>query len=179
NLCSGTSLNPEGSKAPAYGCEENCPTGSLLRINPREYFTEIKQIEGLAFLNRTHAIGRNIHRSDPMKRAVHAAGILLALLLAVGAVVGLEHYGLGAPLLGFLNMRWLTGIIGLVGIIGVMTYPVRRQMFRRRAGPLRYWMLAHSYLGVIAAVMILLHGGTNGGGMLTSALMIAFDLVIL
>ena len=49
NLCSGTTLNPPGSKTPAYGCEENCPTGALARIDPREYFTEIKQVEGLAF----------------------------------------------------------------------------------------------------------------------------------
>jgi ABC-type sugar transport system ATPase subunit len=37
-----------------------------------------------------------------------------------------------------------------------MTYPARRQIYRRRAGPLRYWMLAHSYLGVIAGISLLL-----------------------
>jgi hypothetical protein len=60
-----------------------------------------------------------------------------------------------------------------------MTYPVRRQIYRRRAGPLRYWLLLHSYLGVIAGIMILLHGGRDSGGLLTTALMISFDLVIL
>jgi len=77
-----------------------------------------------------------------------------------------------------LNMRWITGIVGLVGIAAVMSYPVRRQVYRRRAGPLRYWMLAHSYLGVIAGIMILLHGGTDSGGTLTTALMITYDVVI-
>jgi hypothetical protein len=76
-------------------------------------------------------------------------------------------------------MRWITGLVGLIGIAGVMTYPVRRQMYKRRAGPLRYWLLSHTYLGVIAGVMILLHGGADSGGVLTTLLMISFDLVIL
>jgi hypothetical protein len=75
-------------------------------------------------------------------------------------------------------MRWITGLVGLVGIAGVMTYPVRRQMYKRRAGPLRYWLLSHTYLGVIAGIMILLHGGTESGGALTKLLMISFDVVI-
>jgi hypothetical protein len=110
---------------------------------------------------------------------LHLAGIGLTVLLAVLAIVGIREFGLGQRLLGFLNMRWITGLVGLLGIAGVMTYPVRRQIYTRRKGALRYWMLAHSYLGVIAGIMILLHGGTNSGGALTTALMICFDMVIL
>lgn len=179
NLCSGTPLNPPGSRTTAYGCEENCPTGALARVNPREYFSEIGRLEGLAFRDQTHAVGRNIHRIDPPKRRLHLAGALLTLLLTAAAALGLRRYGFGAPVVGWLNLRWLTGLVGLVGIAAVMTYPARRQIFRRRAGPLRYWMLAHSYLGVIAGVMLLLHGGAHPGGALTTALMLAFDLVIL
>jgi len=40
-------------------------------------------------------------------------------------------------------------------------------------------MLAHSYLGVIAGIILLLHGGAQSGGALTTALMISFDLAIL
>jgi hypothetical protein len=79
---------------------------------------------------------------------------------------------------GWLNMRWLTGLVGLAGIAGAAAYPVRRQIYRRRAGPLRYWMLAHNYLGVIAGIILLLHGGAQSGGALTTALMISFDLAI-
>jgi Fe-S-cluster-containing dehydrogenase component/CRP-like cAMP-binding protein len=179
NLCSGTSMNPADSKTPAYACEENCPTGALARINPHEYFTEIGRIEGLIMRDQTHAVGRNIHQSDPPRRMLHLAGIGLTLLLAALAIIGIREFGLGQRLLGFLNMRWITGLVGLLGIAGVMTYPVRRQIYTRRKGALRYWMLAHSYLGVIAGIMILLHGGTNSGGALTTALMICFDMVIL
>jgi Fe-S-cluster-containing dehydrogenase component/CRP-like cAMP-binding protein len=179
NLCHNTGLNPAGASRPAYGCEESCPTGALARINPRTYFSEIGQIEGLAFLDQTHAIGRNIHKSDPPRRLIHLLGIALTLAVTGAVVYGLLSYGMGTAIAGPLNMRWITGMIGLVGIIGVMTYPVRRQIYKRRAGALRYWMLAHSYLGVMAGVVLLLHGGTDSGGLLTTLLMISFDLVIL
>lgn len=179
NLCSDrVTLNPPGSKRRAYSCEENCPTGALARVNPRQYFTEIGAIEGLALLDYTHATGRNIHKSDPPRRASHIVGILLTVLLTAAAIIGLRDYGLGERLAGFLNMRWITGLAGLIGIAGVMTYPVRRQMYKSRAGPLRYWLLSHTYLGVIAGIMILLHGGIEPGGALTTLLMISFDLVI-
>lgn len=180
NLCSDrTGMNPPGSKTRAYSCEENCPTGALARVNPRTYFTEIGAIEGLTLFDQNHAVGRNIHKSDPPKRASHIVGILLTVLLTGAAIIGLRDFGLGERLLGFLNMRWITGLVGLVGIAGVMTYPVRRKMYTRRAGPLRYWLLSHTYLGTIAGIMILLHGGTDAGGALTTLLMISFDLVIL
>jgi len=66
----------------------------------------------------------------------------------------------------------------LSSIAIVVAYSARKQVYRRRAGPLRYWMLAHVYLGLIAAVVLLIHGGRDSGGLLTSLLMVSFDLVI-
>lgn len=179
NLCSDrTGLNPPGSPSRKYSCEENCPTGALARINPRQYFEEMGPIQGLLRLDQHMAAGRNIHRSDPPRRWIHLVGTLLSVMAIGWAIAAIVRYGLAEPLAGFLNMRWITGLVGLVGILGVMTYPVRRQIYRRRAGPLRYWVLVHSYLGVIAGAMILLHGGRDSGGALTTALMISYDLVI-
>jgi Fe-S-cluster-containing dehydrogenase component/CRP-like cAMP-binding protein len=179
NLCNNTSINPEGSKTQAYSCEENCPTGALARITPVKYFDEIGAIQGLLVMDRTHAMGRNIHRSDPPRRLSHILGMALTVLLTAATIYGLNKYGLGERLVSFLNMRWITGLVGLGGIIGVMLYPMRRKIYTKRKGALRYWLLSHLYLGVIGGVMILLHGGTESGGLLTTALMITFDLVIL
>jgi len=179
NLCSDREkMNPPGAKRRAYSCEENCPTGALARVRPREYFTEIGRIEGLLLVDKTHAYGRNIHKSDGPKRLIHIFGSLLTIAATVATVIGLQKYGLGERIVSFLNMRWITGIVGLVGIAAVMTYPIRRQIYTKRAGPLRYWMLAHAYVGIIAGMLILFHGGTRSGGALTTALMIAYDLVI-
>ncbi len=180
NLCAGTGLNPPGARKPAYSCEENCPTGALLRVEPSTYFSEIKLIEGLVFKDATHAVASHVSHEDRGKRLIHSIGLITTTALTLLTVLGIIRYQLELPLVGtWLNMRWLTGFVGLAGIIGVMAYPVRRQIYRRRVGPLRYWMLAHSYLGVIAGIVLLMHGGAQSGGILTTTLMISFDLVVL
>jgi Fe-S-cluster-containing dehydrogenase component len=186
NLCNNTPLNPKIEKngngkarRQAYSCQESCPTGALVRVNPREYFTEVGNTIGIVFRDETHAIGRNIHKRDPLARLWHASGILAAILFTLATVWALRRHGLDGQIGGtWLTVRWITGLIGLVGIAAVMSYPGRKQVYRRRAGALRYWMLMHVYLGVIAGILLLLHGGHRTGGLLTTLLMISFDLVI-
>lgn len=180
NLCEATPLNPPGAKRKAYSCEENCPTGALVRVDPIEYFSEIGSTQGFVFRDQTHAVGRNIHKSDPLARAWHIGGAGVTILSAIAIGWAITKYGLDGLLAGsWLTMRWLTGLVGLVGVAVVMTYPVRKQVYRRRAGALRYWMLAHIYIGAIAGVVLLFHAGQRTGGLLTSLLYVAFDLTIL
>lgn len=181
NLCNDTPLNPKGAKGQAFSCEENCPTGALVRVNPREYFTEVNERLGLVYRDQTHAIGRNIHKRDPKATAWHVLGVLATLAITATIVWALRRYGIDERLGGssWLTVRWITGLVGLGGIAFVMTYPARKQIYRRRAGALRYWMLSHVYFGLIAGVVLLLHGGASTGGLLTSLLMVTFDAVIL
>ena len=180
NLCEQTSLNPPGARRQAYSCEENCPTGALVRVNPLEYFTETAATQGLAFKDQTHAIGRNIHKSDPLARFWHWICALAGIAAVAATIWGLRRYGYDDVISnGWLTMRWLTGLVGLFGVAIVMTYPIRKQIYRRRVGALRYWLLVHSYIGAIAGVMLLLHSGTRTGGLLTTSLYIVFDVVIL
>jgi Fe-S-cluster-containing dehydrogenase component/CRP-like cAMP-binding protein len=179
NLCEHTPLNPQGIGRQAYSCEENCPTGALLRVDPVTYFTEVEKMQGLIFRDQTQAFGRNIHKSDPTAKAFHIGGAALILVAAVAVIWGLAVRGFDGVLTGsWLTMRWVTGIVGLFGVAAVMTYPLRKQVYRRRAGALRYWMLAHVYLGGLAGLILLLHAGSHTGGLLTTALYIAFDVVI-
>jgi Fe-S-cluster-containing dehydrogenase component/CRP-like cAMP-binding protein len=179
NLCTGTSINPPGSRDVKYSCEENCPTGALARITPSRYFSEVGQIEGLFRIDETHAIGRNIHQSDPPKRLLHVTGLGLTAGVFAATLFGLQQFGLGGSIIGALNMRWLTGLVGLAGIAVVMSYALRRQNYTKRKGPLRYWLLVHTYAGVIAGLVLLIHGGSDSGGWLTTLLMWSFDVVIL
>jgi Fe-S-cluster-containing dehydrogenase component/CRP-like cAMP-binding protein len=181
NLCENTPLNPSGSTRPrAYSCEENCPTGALVRVNPYEYFSEVENAIGIIYRDKTQAIGRNIHKRDWPARLWHLGGALVTLLLIWATVRGLNEYGHDAALAwGWLTMRWATGLFGLAGLLGVMTYPLRKQVYRRRVGALRYWMLAHVYLGAMASAVLWLHGGMHTGGWLTTALHLSFDFVIL
>ncbi|MGB5035104.1 MAG: cyclic nucleotide-binding domain-containing protein [Blastocatellia bacterium] len=180
NLCSNTPLNPKGAKSRAYSCEENCPTGALLRVDPAAYFEEIGNIQGVVFRDETHIVSKHTSHTDPKKRLLHALGILSTAVLVLLSIASLWKFGRDLPIVStWLNFYWATGIVGLVAIVLVMLYPVRRQIFRRRVMPLRYWMLTHAYAGVIAGILLLMHGGVRGGGVLTTTLMITFDLVIL
>lgn len=179
NLCENTPLNPKGARRPAYSCEENCPTGALVRVDPLTYFDEIKNTQGIIFRDQTHAIGRNIHKSDPLAKLWHIGGIALTLLIGAIMIFGVLEHGFDGRLAGtWLTMRWLTGLVGLFGVAVVMTYPLRKQIYRRRAGALRYWMLAHVYIGVVAGVVLLVHSGKQTGGLLTTSLYVTFDFVI-
>ncbi len=180
NLCQETPLNPTRAKKQKYSCEENCPTGALLRVNPREYFGEVKDTIGLIYKDKTHAIGKNIHKFDLLGFIWHLFGMLLVIVGGGAALWATYNYTQDTPLAPdtWLTMRWTTGLAGLAGIIWVMLYPLRKQIYRRRAGALRYWMMSHVYVGVLAGFLILVHGGTSSGGFLTTFLMISFDLVI-
>lgn len=180
NLCENTPLNPPGAKRKAYSCEENCPTGALVRVDPIEYFREAGNTLGMVFRDDTHAIGRNIHQGDPIAKAWHIGGIGLTFVLSIAAASGLAQHGFSGRLGGtWLTMRWITGLIGLIGVAVVMTYPIRKQIYRRRAGALRYWLLAHVYFGTVATVLLLMHAGIHTGGLLTTLLYLAFLVVIL
>ncbi|HEV7683908.1 MAG TPA: cyclic nucleotide-binding domain-containing protein [Pyrinomonadaceae bacterium] len=180
NLCENTPLNPPGARSPAYSCQENCPTGALLRVNPREYFAEVEQRLGPAFRSETMVHGRNIHQRDPIRRWCHFAGfVMVATALGGGGWLWWRHGFNGGLGVLHLTLRWLTGWGALVSIVAAMIYSLRRRIYRRRAGPLRYWMLAHIYVGLVAAVTIMIHGGSHGGGLLTASLSLSFDLVLL
>lgn len=179
NLCENTAMNPEGSRRAAYSCEENCPTGALVRVNPRLYFSEVKGALGLVYRDQTHAIGRNIHQRDPFARLCHVFGVLTTIALTGVVIWGLLRYGYNRPVGGTgLTMYWVTGIGGLTGIIGAMAYQARKKIYRRRAGALRYWMLAHIYFGVIASVFLSFHSANRLGGLLTISLTISYALVL-
>lgn len=180
NLCNNTPLNPARKKKRAFSCQENCPTGALVRVNPREYFDGARSAVGLIYRDQTHAIGRNIHRRDLPSTALHVLGVLGVIVFTLATVLAARTFSLDGRLLNtWVSVRWITGIVGLFGIGIIMAYSARKQVYRRRAGPLRYWLLVHVYVGIIAGIMLLLHGGRSSGGLLTSALMVSFDLVIL
>lgn len=179
NLCEHTPLNPAGARTRAYSCEENCPTGALVRVDPLKYFAEIESTQGIIFRDQTHAFGRNIHQSDPLSFAWRLFGLALTIAATLATIWGLSNYGFDRVVAGtWLTMRWLTGLVGAAGTAVVMTYPIRKQIYRRRAGALRYWMLAHVYIGALTGVVLFLHAGASTGGLLTTSLYVAFCAVI-
>ena len=176
NLCAHTPLNPVGAKKQVYSCELNCPTGALARVAPEEYFTEAGNRVGPIF-RKPRRVVRRFHGDT---RLWHAAG-LAASLLTVAAAWVLNRYGLDRGLDSTaLTLRHLTGLLGFVYLVGAAAYGLRKQVYRRRAGHLRTWRLAHAYLGVMAALLLLLAHGTGGtGNLLTAGLAVALHCTLI
>src|SRR6185295_175437 len=129
NLCGDRkTLNPNEHEPEkhVYSCDENCPTGALARIKPDKDFWETARIKNLTMHVQKHAYGRNILKADPAKRWIHAGCTLVFIVVAAGAIRLLRRYGYGGRFLGWANMRWSTGIVGLLGIAGAGAYGWRR-----------------------------------------------------
>lgn len=179
NLCQNTTLNRPGARTAAYSCQENCPTGALVRVNPQEYFSEAKNAIGIVFKDRTHAIGRNIHKRDTPAIIIHLIAVAAITAVVSTILMAARQYTLDGHFGGtWLTLRWVTGLTGLGSIAVALTYSARKQIYTRRVGPLRYWKMAHAYVGLLAAITLLIHGGRDSGGLLTSCLMISFDVTV-
>jgi Fe-S-cluster-containing dehydrogenase component/CRP-like cAMP-binding protein len=68
NLCHDTTMNPKGRQREAYSCQENCPTGALVRVNPRAYFTEVGRTLGVVFRIRRTPSGATYTDATPPRR---------------------------------------------------------------------------------------------------------------
>src|SRR6185437_8209580 len=130
-----------------YSCEENCPTGALVRVNPREYFEEVEHRLGEMFRNESMLTGRNIHRRDPIRSWFRFVGWSLMLITLSGGIWLCLSYGYSERLGALpITRQGLTGLVGGVGFVITIVYSVRRRIYRHRCGPLRYWMLGHAFI---------------------------------
>ena len=110
--------------------------------------------------------GATFTSATPAPDSGTSAASLATIALTFATLWAARRYGLDGHLGGtWLTVRWVTGWSAWSASPRVMAYPARKQIYRRRAGPLRYWMLAHVYLGVIAGIVLLLHGGRDHGGL--------------
>jgi Fe-S-cluster-containing dehydrogenase component/CRP-like cAMP-binding protein len=156
-------------------CVNNCPTGAILRIEPNEYFDELRMLLGRG---AGEAIGGK--RTESRKRRDLSSYLIPAL--ACFSVVGMIVVALsgGIPFstytkqgfgLGFATLAFILGAIGLAGRRALMR-------FKHQLGALKTWTKIHVALGTLAFVGVLLHSGFRFGGSVTSALVILLFLEV-
>ncbi|MBI1764470.1 MAG: cyclic nucleotide-binding domain-containing protein [Acidobacteria bacterium] len=165
DLCVGAACNADVSKPHVHGCEENCPTGALRRVVPDEEFAELHHIKGarLARLYRKRE-GKTLQllerwHAQPVVNAIHlagSAGILFLFLLAFAPpLLGWEYGGTRA-------WAWFSALPGTLGLCATGLYAARKRARTARWGPLRYWLLAHSYVGLGTLLLFVWHGALAG-----------------
>jgi hypothetical protein len=79
----------------------------------------------------------------------------------------------------FLSRRQVAlGWIGMALMILAATLSVRKRLAYQGVFRMSFWLTAHVYLGVVAAVAIFLHTSLRGGGVLTTCLLVLFYLTV-
>jgi hypothetical protein len=79
----------------------------------------------------------------------------------------------------FLSRRQVAlGWIGMALMILAAALSVRKRLAYQGVFRMSFWLTAHVYLGVVAAVAILLHTSLRGGSVLTTCLLVLFYLTV-
>lgn len=157
-------------------CVSNCPTSAVLRIEPNEYFEELRLLLGRGV---GEAVGgartERARRADLGEVVIPAlsagAGLAMLLLAGTGGWRLVTYSGKGVAL----------GSISIAFILGALALSARRALMhlRRQLGALRTWTKAHVACGALALIGVMLHAGFRLGGMVTSTLMGVLFLEVL
>jgi len=156
-------------------CVSNCPTGAVLRVDPKAYFEEIAAlrvgaIEGEKAKARS-TVDRAGYRRSPLPviaGALVAAAALLAFWLLASRPRGAAT-GTGLAL----------GGVAFAGCLGAVAIAARRRLRGLKLGSLQRWTQIHIALGALGFFAALLHANFSIHGWLTSALLLVFAGVFL
>jgi Fe-S-cluster-containing dehydrogenase component len=145
-------------------CVSNCPTGAVLRVDPKVYFEELATLrEGTVGKKEARA------RATVDKHSAPAWPVALVELVIAFGLVALWRRGAALPL----------GIFGAGAIVGAVMLAARRRVRRWRLGTLHRWTQIHVALGALGFLAALLHSNFQVGGFATAALLFVFGGVFL
>ncbi|MBI5178844.1 MAG: hypothetical protein HZA04_06250 [Nitrospinae bacterium] len=71
----------------------------------------------------------------------------------------------------------LFGVMALLLMLFLIAYKIRKHAYGYKLGPTNTWLTAHIYLGVLAAILVILHTGLNIDGVFGGVLFALFVLV--
>ena len=145
-------------------CVTNCPTGAVLRVDPKVYFEEIATMRaGAIEAHEAHARS-TVDKAGGSPLPVILPSLLVAALLVVG-----WHFGAMLSL----------GIFGALACFGAVMLAARRRVRRWKLGGLQRWTQVHIALGALGFFAALLHANFAAHGWLTAILLCTFGGVFL
>lgn len=156
-------------------CVSNCPTGAILRVDPKTYFEEIAALRGSAEGNDTGAKARHTVDEADSRRSplpVLIAGIALAAMMVGAWLFGSKPRGAGS----------VTGLalggFAFFCCLGATALAMRRRL-RKMPGTVQRWTQIHIALGALGFFAALLHANFGIHGWLTGTLLVVFGGVFL
>ena len=155
-------------------CVYNCPTQSILRIDPRTYFAELARIAPRAAVADVRGPAKTTHERP--KRWID--GVLQILAAGVSAVGGYALWLRTEPS-SWTGLGWYAGILaaGMMFLLGLMG--VRKRLRTSRIGSLAAWARAHAVIGGVFYGVVLFHAGYQATSTLTATLLLVVTMVCL
>lgn len=158
-------------------CVSNCPTGAVLRVDPKVYFEEIAALRQGA-LEGTKAKARSTesgvgsgYRRSPLPVVIGALAAA-ALLVAVW-LVGPKPRSAGT------HAGLALGVVAFAGCLGAVALAARRRLRNLKLGTLQRWTQIHIAVGALGFLAALLHANFTIHGWLTGTLLTIFAGVFL
>jgi Fe-S-cluster-containing dehydrogenase component len=145
-------------------CVSNCPTGAVLRVDPKVYFEEIATMREGSVDAREARARATVDKAGGSPLPVLIPALFVAALLVLGWRMGL-----------MLSL----GIFAATACVGAVGLAARRRVRRWRAGGLQRWTQVHIALGALGFLGALLHANFTAHGWLTSILLLTFGGVFL
>src|SRR5437764_209311 len=113
-----------------------------------------------------------VHRSGPFWRIIFL--VLLIAVVALFVYQARKEYPHGGSTLGIAY-----GIAGSALIVLLAAFGIRKRAYRSTFGTLENWMQSHIYLGILAAVVLLLHTGFRFNDGIAVATFVLVAIVVL
>ncbi len=145
-------------------CVTNCPTGAVLRVDPKVYFEEIATLRQGSIDAREVRARSTVDKAGGSPLPVIIPSLIVAALLVAG-----WRFGFMLSL----------GIFGAAACFGAVALAMRRRIRRWKLGGLQRWTQVHIALGALGFFAALLHANFSVHGWLTSILLFTFGGVFL
>lgn len=148
-------------------CVYNCPTESILRIDPRNYFEEIRRIAPKLAVKDESPTAKTTTTRRKSRVGVALLQLAVFLVTVVGGIF-LHRYlsptpwrgvGMGAGIAG-------AGIMVLLASVGV-----RKRLRTHGIGTFATWVKIHAVLGGLLYGVVLFHAGYQATSILTATLL--------
>lgn len=149
-------------------CVYNCPTESILRIDPRNYFHELRRIAPKLAVNEQSPTAA---KTTTSRRKSRVGVAILEILTFLVTIAG------GYVLHGFLEPTPWRGVgmyagVAAAAIMGVLSLMgLRKRMRTHGIGSLAAWVKVHAVLGGLLYGTVLFHAGYQATSVLTATLL--------
>jgi CRP-like cAMP-binding protein len=157
-------------------CVYNCPVQAVLRIDPREYFDELRAIAPKAI---TAEGSLSAAKTTKNRRGSTAVVGMLQLIALVGSTAG------GFALHRFMRpSNWsglglYAGVAGVVLILILASLGLRKRLRTSKLGSLATWARVHGVLAGLFYGVALFHCGYGANAVMTSALLAMITLAMI